>query len=218
MTQNILITITGPSLTGKTSFAKLLEKYNFTELVSTTSRKPRKGEVDGESYHFVTVEEFKKMEKKNKLIEATPVGENFYGISKKALHDVLDEGKNACLVIEPEGVKKVTEYCKSKNIPIYRIFLNNDKLLLIERFLERFKYDSLANTKSYAIRLNDILMEEPKKWVEPALNGQDKYEKIYDSFTHDNQEEVVSIAMKEVQIFLENLAEPENKKQIRMPF
>jgi len=52
--------ITGPSGVGKgTLISELLERVPGLELsISATTREPRKGEVDGRDYHFLTLEEF----------------------------------------------------------------------------------------------------------------------------------------------------------------
>lgn len=52
--KNIVILI-GPSGAGKSMIANILkEKYSATEFISTTTRSPRDGEIDGVSYYFKT--------------------------------------------------------------------------------------------------------------------------------------------------------------------
>ena len=58
-----LLIISGFSGVGKGTVVKgLLDMYkNYAISVSATTRKPREGEIDGKSYFFKTVDEFKTM-------------------------------------------------------------------------------------------------------------------------------------------------------------
>ncbi|GAG88258.1 unnamed protein product, partial [marine sediment metagenome] len=69
--RGLLFVISGPSGVGK---GTLREKvFNiFPDLkysVSVNTRPPRKGEIEGKDYYFVTVDEFKKRIKENKFVE-----------------------------------------------------------------------------------------------------------------------------------------------------
>lgn len=58
--KGLLIVISGPSGTGKGTVCKaLLKKNDFWISTSATTRSPRKGEVDGVNYYFLTEETFK---------------------------------------------------------------------------------------------------------------------------------------------------------------
>ena len=58
-TQPVLLVLSGPSGVGKTTVAQRLLANNesLTRVVTCTTRAPRKGEVDGEAYHFLNVED-----------------------------------------------------------------------------------------------------------------------------------------------------------------
>ena len=67
-----LFILSAPSGAGKSSLINALLKQAKDESsrpmqvsVSHTTRSPRPGEIDGEHYHFVSVENFKKQIKKN---------------------------------------------------------------------------------------------------------------------------------------------------------
>ena len=54
-----MIIIVGASASGKTEITKVLIKdYNYHKCVTTTTRLPRVGEVDGKDYHFLNHETF----------------------------------------------------------------------------------------------------------------------------------------------------------------
>jgi guanylate kinase len=199
MSNNILVTITGPSLTGKSKLAKLLEPLGFEELVSTTTRPQRTGEVDGIHYNFVDIATFEKMVEQNLMIEHSPVGSNFYGVSKPAFDKVISKGKNGIAVVEPDGAQKIAKYCIENNIELHQIFVDNPTQILMERFLTRFKEDKLADEKTYARRAMDMLQVEPKMWIEPAYNGKHHYDQVFEKFLPENEQEVVAEVLKSIE-------------------
>ncbi len=191
MSENILVTITGPSLTGKSKLAQLLSPYGFEEVVSTTTRPARQGEVEGVHYYFTDVNSFKKMVDNNLMIEKVQVGKNFYGVSKPAFDNVIKKGKNGVAVVEPDGARQVAEYCMKNNIKLHQVFIDNPTHVLVDRFLKRYKNDALAQDEVYATRIIDMLQKEPKNWIEPAHNGTHYYDQIFSSFAPENESSVV---------------------------
>ena len=65
MSPGTLYIVSAPSGAGKTSLLKAVrpQLVNLKIAVSHTTRKPRPGEVDAEDYHFVSKQEFHKLEK-----------------------------------------------------------------------------------------------------------------------------------------------------------
>ena len=112
MSRGVLFVMSGPSGTGKgTICSKLLSnKENDVFLsVSSTTREIRKGEIDGETYNYKTVENFKKMIDNGEMLEYAMYNGNYYGTPKKAVEDVLSSGRNVLLEIEPQGALKIKE-------------------------------------------------------------------------------------------------------------
>lgn len=202
MSNNILVTITGPSLTGKSKLARLLEPFGFEELVSTTTRPKRTGEIDGVHYNFVDVVTFKKMLKDNLMIEHSPVGANFYGVSKPAFESVINKGKNGIAVVEPDGSQEIAKYCNKNNINLHQIFLDNPTQLLMERFLKRFKEDKLADDATYARRAIDMLQVEPSEWIKKAYDGTHHYDQIFSKFSSENENEIISEVLSSIDLKL----------------
>lgn len=208
-----LITVAGPSCTGKSVMADLLKPFNFSEIVSTTTRPMREGEIDGKSYHFVSKEDFEDLIKNDEMIEYSVVNQkHYYGVSKKALQDFLDSGNDGILVIEPFGSANVRKYCEGKDIDLHQVFLNNPLPLLVSRMLERFKGDSLAKTDNYVRRLQDMIIFEQENWVKKAYSGEHKYEQIFDSFGNENQIEVINSILEGAGFELRISSPNENKK------
>ena len=61
-----LLCIIGPSGSGKSTYVNYaINKFNYGEIISTTTRNPRIGEKDGKDYHFVSKKEFENLQKQN---------------------------------------------------------------------------------------------------------------------------------------------------------
>ena len=116
MNKGIPIVISAPSGCGKDTILEQLFKINdnLAYSVSATTRAMREGEIDGVSYHFHTRESFESMIKNNEVLEYTEYCGNYYGTPKKAVQDMLNEGKDVILKIEVEGamnIKKIFPEC-----------------------------------------------------------------------------------------------------------
>ena len=110
MRKGLLVVVSGPSGAGKGTICQaLLEKTPLAYSVSATTRKPRAGEVDGESYYFLSVEAFKKMIEKDELLEWAKVYDNYYGTPLKKVEEKLAAGEDILLEIDTQGAMKVRE-------------------------------------------------------------------------------------------------------------
>ena len=89
--ESVLLILSSPSGAGKTSLSKKIKKEikNFEISVSHTTRKPRKDEINGKDYHFISQEEFLKKINNNEFYEYAKIYDNYYGTSKKAVNDLL---------------------------------------------------------------------------------------------------------------------------------
>jgi len=109
-----LFILSAPSGAGKSSLIKALLKQGKEESsrpmqvsVSHTTRASRPGENDGEHYHFVSVENFKKQIKKNAFYEYAEVFGNYYGTSEAAIDAQLAQGIDVFLDIDWQGAQQV---------------------------------------------------------------------------------------------------------------
>lgn len=103
--RGLIIVISGPSGVGKgTVIARLMstcERLAFS--VSATTRASRPGEIDGESYRFISREQFEALIRENKMLEYTVYNGNYYGTPASSVEDVVNTGKSVILDIEVEG-------------------------------------------------------------------------------------------------------------------
>ena len=125
----------GKSCSGKTHLAQhLSNKRGFRRVITTTTRPPIEGEVNGVDYYFVTKSQFKEMINKNKFAEYVKRGEQYYGTTKEEL---TIPGK-AVMVLDKEGAQKVRDILGDKCFVIY---VNADNKTREQRALNRKKID-----------------------------------------------------------------------------
>lgn len=110
--KGLLLVVSGPSGVGKGTICKeYLNTYDDCALsVSATTRAPRNGEIDGESYFFLSQDEFKKKIDEGGFLEHAVFCDNYYGTPKDAVLNMLDSGKNVILEIEVQGALQVRSH------------------------------------------------------------------------------------------------------------
>lgn len=105
MQQNKLVLVSGASGSGKTT---VMRSIMNNEIVSFTTRPPRKGEVNGIDYIFISQGEFKELLDNNGLIEYTNYGGNYYGVTRQEYESKLNAG-DAFFICDVEGMKQMKE-------------------------------------------------------------------------------------------------------------
>ena len=106
-----LFTVSAPSGAGKSSLIAALLKTDPTIRlsISTTTRQPRPGEVDGREYHFTTVEAFRKSIEAGEFLEHALVHDNYYGTSRVKVLELLQAGNDVLLEIDWQGALQIRE-------------------------------------------------------------------------------------------------------------
>jgi|TARA_B100001059_G_scaffold47804_2_gene40715 guanylate kinase len=127
-----LCVVSAPSGAGKSSLIKkvCIEK-NISVCISETSRKPRKGEVEGVDYKFIEKEDFQERVKANKYIEYAIVHGNYYGTSIESVTNQVKKDEIVILEIDIQGAEII-----KKKIPFSRsIFILPPTLKILEKRL-----------------------------------------------------------------------------------
>lgn len=111
MRRGNLFVISGPSGAGKgTLVARLLQAVPDAWLsVSATTRQPRKGEVDGVQYYFISRDKFLEMVDSGELLEWAEYSGNFYGTPLSSVRDHIDAGNQVILEIDVQGAFQIRE-------------------------------------------------------------------------------------------------------------
>jgi guanylate kinase len=91
-----------------TLISSLLERVPDLELsISATTREPRKGEVDGRDYHFLTLEQFDQRVAAEDFLEFATYSGNRYGTLRSEVRRRLEQGHSVVLEIEVQGARQV---------------------------------------------------------------------------------------------------------------
>ena len=148
MSSNRVIVISAPSGTGKTTLNRRLvsEMVTLDLSVSHTTRAIRPGEMNGDHYWFITMEQFQAQIADNKMLEWANVFGNMYGTSRDELERIAAAGHDVLLEIDVQGWQQAKEH------------LSNALAIFILPPTIRELWDRLANrgTDNLATRLKRL--------------------------------------------------------------
>lgn len=107
----MLLIISGPSGTGKGTLVKKLmdSDPSIRFSCSVTTRKPREGEIEGVHYHFVDDAAYDRMVEENAFLEHATVHGHRYGTLRAPVEEMMAEGCNVLLDIDPQGAIAVMQ-------------------------------------------------------------------------------------------------------------
>jgi guanylate kinase len=107
----VVFIISAPSGSGKSTLVSrlLASDPGLRFSVSYTTRKPRGNEKPGESYIYISREEFLQRIERNEFLEYADVFGNFYGTNRKNLELAATEGKDLILDIDVKGARQLKD-------------------------------------------------------------------------------------------------------------
>ena len=133
--KNILI-LCGKAASGKDTLKRYivealeLSGIEFNNVVNTTTRPPREGEVDGVNYNFCSAEEMTKKILNDEMAEAVLFNDWVYGTENKALsEDKLNVG-----IFNLEGIEALRQ---NPNHNIFAVYLDVEDSVRLIRYLNR---------------------------------------------------------------------------------
>jgi guanylate kinase len=116
-----MLVLSSPSGAGKTTLARrLLEEEPDVEMsVSFTTRKKRRGEVEGKDYHFVDHDTFTKMRDQDEFLEWAVVFDNLYGTPRKAVSRALAKGRDVLFDVDWQGADKLRTGARDDVVTVF---------------------------------------------------------------------------------------------------
>lgn len=181
----VLIVIAGPAGSGKSTLCDRLvaEVPEFTRVVTTTTRPPREGEVNGVHYHFFSPDEFERRVAAGDFLEWAQVHAQveaekrfrLYGTLKSSVLEPLAAGKSLVMSIDVQGVnslRRVAQADPQIERALTTVFIRVDRERLIARMRARAQdhEDEIARRMATA---------------EAELREAPKFDHIIDSRTRD---------------------------------
>lgn len=102
-----LVIVIGPSGVGKSSFIEraLKEEKRLLDLTTYTTRAPRKGEKEGDPYHFVSLEKFEKLVSQDFFVEWAMVHGNKYGTPWDQIRQGWSQGRVVIMDVDVQGAR-----------------------------------------------------------------------------------------------------------------
>ncbi|KGO85378.1 guanylate kinase [Flavobacterium rivuli WB 3.3-2 = DSM 21788] len=123
MKKGKLLVFSAPSGSGKTTIVRYLLEHpelNLAFSVSAATRDARDGEIHGEHYHFISLEEFKKHIKSEDFVEWEEVyRDNFYGTLKSEVERIWAEGKNVIFDIDVAGGLRIKKKFPEETLAVF---------------------------------------------------------------------------------------------------
>lgn len=116
------IIFTGPSGGGKTTLSKytLRQFAQVQRSISATTRSPRHGEIEGDDYHFISLEDFTNKIENNQFVEWEQVYEGlYYGTLEQEVKRVWEAGKVILFVVDVVGANSLKKYFGAQSINIF---------------------------------------------------------------------------------------------------
>ena len=167
-----LFIVSGPSGAGKTTLINRVREQlaplgiELYFSVSHTTRKPRNGEIAGESYHFVSDEDFDGMVSRTEFLEWAHVHAHRYGTSKGEVSHRLERGQDVILDIDYQGARLIADDPELKSRSL-NVFIFPPSLDVLE---QRLRQRSLNTDDEIELRL--------RKAIDEIDSGKEFYEYI----------------------------------------
>jgi len=132
LSDGTLLVLSGPSGVGKTTIAKKLRDVpGIVRVMTTTTRAPRSGEVNGREYRFLTRVEFEEARSRGEFLEWAEIIGNLYGTPKDEIHRQLSSGRLVLVDIDTQGAASV----RRMRLPAIFIFVTPPDLEELRRRL-----------------------------------------------------------------------------------
>jgi guanylate kinase len=155
-----LCVLAGPTAVGKGTVAAEIREHHpeVWISVSVTTRRPRRGEVDGVHYWFVSDERFDEMIEQGELLEWAVVHTTArYGTPRAPVEDALAAGRPALLEIDLQGARQVRETMPSA----YFVFLAPPSWdELVRRLVGRGTESEAERTRRLETAVAELAAEE----------------------------------------------------------
>ena len=111
MRKGCVFILSGPSGSGKDTILKeILERRpDLFFSISSITREKRKGETDGEKYHFISREEFEEGLENHAFLEYNKYLDNYYGTPKAPVETHIAAGTDVLIEVDVNGARSIRE-------------------------------------------------------------------------------------------------------------
>jgi guanylate kinase len=116
-----MLVLSSPSGAGKTTLARRLieAEPGVVPSISCTTRKQRKGEVEGRDYYFLDRDTFARMRDSGEFLEWALVFDNFYGTPREPVERALAEGRDVLFDVDWQGAESLRDEKKGDVVSVF---------------------------------------------------------------------------------------------------
>lgn len=166
-----LFIISGPSGVGKDTVIEKAKALglDFGRVITTTTRNPRKGEKEGNPYHFINQQEFQKLIKEKKLLEWAKVYDNYYGSTRQEVDEALEQNKIVVFKVDPQGARTIKKMIPKAEV----IFLVPPSVEALAKRLKDRQTDSEPIIKK-RLSVAKKEMNQLQQWDHIVINEEGK--------------------------------------------
>lgn len=128
--RGFVFVLSSPSGAGKTTLAKrlLASDPGFTLSVSATTRRPRKGEIDGKDYSFLDDAAFDAMVAGNEFLEHATVFGHRYGTPAAPVRAALEDGMDVLFDVDWQGTQQMAQRERGDLVSVFILPPSMDEL------------------------------------------------------------------------------------------
>jgi len=164
-----LIVLVGPSGSGKTTLGDELSERGFPKLVTTTTRKPRAGEIDGIDYYFRKEEDLDP----DDFVEQTVYNGKLYGLTKAEVREALINYPLVHVSLDKNGAKALKTVYPEETFVVF-VYVSEEEMRRRmqargdedNKISERIEFSQAIN-ESEPIEESDLVIEN--KSVEESI-------------------------------------------------
>jgi guanylate kinase len=188
-----LFIVSAPSGAGKTSLieaviARVNPAWGLRRIVTYTSRSPRKGEIPGRDYNYLSSQEFFQKAQSGFFIEWTQGLGHCYGTQKTIIED-LRAGRSGILVIDRPGAAQVARVLEDAIL----VWIEVPDMATLEKRLRIRGTESEEAIQRRLLRARDEIAEEQEKKLYHFHICNDNFNKAVDEL-----EEIILTGMSDL--------------------
>jgi len=119
--RGLMYVMSSPSGAGKTTITKALLKNNpdLIMSISATTRPRRAGEVHGQDYFFLSVDEFRNMVDNGEMLEHAKVFDHYYGTPKGPVEKALESANDVIFDIDWQGAQQLKSLAEEDLVTVF---------------------------------------------------------------------------------------------------
>ncbi len=119
--RGLMLVLSSPSGAGKTTISQRLlgNDKDIALSVSHTTRAKRKGETDGNDYHFVDKDTFARMRDESAFLEWAVVFDNYYGTTRAPVERALLEGRDVLFDVDWQGAETLRKAAAGDVVSVF---------------------------------------------------------------------------------------------------